>query len=169
MEHVDTQLLEIYLDDHWAGAGAGRALMKRIERSNRKTQWSEKLSWLVAEIESDIEELERLRNTLGFDGGMLKRQLALAAERAGRFKLNGRVLTYSPLSRLVEIEAMMAAVMGKQRLWGSMRAIFAEDGDRLVGFDFGALEKRGEEQLGVLLSIHEDAAAAAFLPESRSV
>ena len=166
MEHVDTHLLEIYLDDHWAAAGAGRALINRIEESNRKTQWSEKLSWLVAEIESDVEELERLRNTLDFDGGMLKRQLALAAERAGRLKLNGRVLTYSPLSRLLEIEAMMSGVMGKQRLWSSMRTVFAEGG--LVGFDFRALEKRAEEQLDVLMSIHEDAAAAAFLPQSRS-
>lgn len=169
MEHVDTRLLEIYLDDHWAAAGAGRALINRTEESNRKTQWSEKLSWLVAEIESDVEELERLRNTLDFDGGMLKRQLALAAERAGRLKLNGRLLTYSPLSRLVEIEAMMSGVMGKKRLWSSMRVVFAEDEGGLVGFDFRALEKRAEEQLDVLMSIHEDAAAAAFLRQSRSV
>ncbi len=155
MEHVDTKLLEIYLDDHWAGAAAGRALINRMKESNRKTQWSEKVSWLAAEVESDVEELERLRNALSFDGGVLKRQLALAAEKAGRLKLNGRLLTYSPLSRLLEIEAMTTALMGKQRLWGSMRTVFAADQGGIVGFDFHALEKRGEEQLDVLLSIHE--------------
>ena len=37
------------------------------------------------------------------------------AEKAGRLKLNGSLLTYSPLSRLVELEGLSLGVEGNFR------------------------------------------------------
>lgn len=161
MEQLDWRLLEIYLDDHWAGAAAGESLARRLHRNNSRTVWADKLAWLVAQIEADDRTLADLRDTLGMDSGGVKRALALFAERVSRLKLNGQAFGYSPLSRVIEAEAMMAGIAGKHRLWAALRHGLRED-LAPPGFDFAELERRAEEQLDVLRSFHQEAAAIAF-------
>lgn len=159
--NVDMHLLEIYLDDHWAGAGAGAALAHRLSRHNHATEWGSKLAWLASQVEQDQRTLNEIRTALGFDGGTLKRRAAQVGERLGRLKLNGRVLGYSPLSRLVEAEAMMTVVGAKHRLWGALGQSVAEY-EPLTRFDFGQLAASAEKQLEILHMFHQDAAVGAF-------
>ena len=42
------------------------------------------------------------------------------AEKVGRLKLNGRFAGYSPLSRVLELEGLIAGVNGKLALWHSL-------------------------------------------------
>ncbi len=42
------------------------------------------------------------------------------AERLGRLKLNGRWIGRSPLTPVLELEAMVLAVEGRSRLWQTM-------------------------------------------------
>lgn len=154
------QLLHIYLDDHWAGAAAGLSLARRMLRNNRRSPSADDLTWLVAQIEADLHTLVQVRRRLGADGGGVKRALAMVAERVARLKPNGRLLTYSPLSRVLEAEAMISAVAGKHRLWVALRYI--QPRTELADFDFEALERRAEEQLELLRSFHRKAADMAF-------
>jgi hypothetical protein len=87
-------------------------------------------------------------------GGDLKRVAALFTERAGRSKLNGHLLTYSPLSRVLELETLMSAVRGKQSLWVALHTA-APSHPEWTDFDFGATEKRSSEQLETLGRVHE--------------
>jgi hypothetical protein len=152
------KLLDIYLDDHWAGAAAGVELAKRIAGSNRSTPWHADLARVAAAIDDDREVLARLRDRRGRPRSTLKRTLALVGERIGRLKLNGRLLRYSPLSRVVELEMLMAGVQAKQLMWRTLRAT-----DR-ASFDvsLGELERRAEQQLETLSRIHDEAARAAL-------
>lgn len=164
------QLLHIYLDDHWAGAGGGSALARRLASNNADTPWSDALSQLANEVEADERTLEDVRTALGAPDralsdrliGDTKRVAALAGERLGRFKLNGSMLGYSPLSRVLEVEAMMAGVEGKRRLWSALaqRGV-ARD---LASFDFEHLQHRADTQLDLLRTFHHTAAAVAFGP-----
>jgi hypothetical protein len=148
------QYWETYLNDHRAGATAGTALVRRIWRSNRRTKWGPVIEKVAETIEQDLVVLDEVRDAAGVSGGDLKRVAALLTERAGRLKLNGHILTYSPLSRVLELEALMSAVRGKQSLWVALRTA-APSHPEWSDFDFAALEERGSEQLETLGRVHE--------------
>jgi hypothetical protein len=60
--------------------------------------------------------------------------------------LNGRLLGYSPLSRLIELELLELGVHGKLALWRSLQRLGR---DELASRDLGlaALVSRAEHQL----------------------
>lgn len=148
------QYWETYLNDHRAGATAGTALVRRIWRSNRRTEWGPTMEEVAGAIEHDVVVLDEVRAAAGVTGGDLKRVAALLTERAGRLKPNGHLLTYSPLSRVLELETLMSAIRGKQGLWAALHAA-ASSHPEWSDFDFAALEKRASEQLEALEPIHE--------------
>jgi len=149
---------ETYLNDHRAGASAGTALAQRIWRSNRRTQWGPSLEKVARTIEEDLTVLENVRAAAEVSGGDLKKVAALLTERAGRLKLNGHLITYSPLSRVLELETLMSAIQGKQRLWAALRTAVPTHPE-WSDFDFDALEKQGSEQTETLRQVHEWAVA----------
>ena len=161
MSRDTLQVLEIYLDDHWAGAAAGLALARRLRSHNRDTEWNPRLSGCVAEIEEDSRTLAQIRRDLGFEGGGLKRLAALAGERVSSLKPNGRIFTYSPLSRVLECEALQAGVSAKRSLWASLSEVYGSDPE-MFGYDFDELVARADRQLELLGSFHAYAAEIAF-------
>jgi hypothetical protein len=78
-------------------------------------------------------------------------------ERVARLKLNGSLIGYSPLSRVLELEALIAGVKAKRLLWDSLRHTEAAR-----GVDLDLMESRAKQQLDTLVAIHEEAAAIAF-------
>jgi hypothetical protein len=54
---------------------------------------------------------------LGIRINPVKIGLAVGAERLGRLKLNGRLGTYSPLSRFMELDVLAMGIEGKKLLW----------------------------------------------------
>jgi hypothetical protein len=144
-----TDLLAIYLNDHLAGATVGRELARRTLRSNRGTDFEPLLAWLAGEIDEDRDQLVRAIDRLGFRRDRLKVGLAWLGEKGGRLKLNGRLAGYSPLSRLVEFEALSAGIQAKLSLW---RALAALDGRLSAAFEspLEALIERAEAQLNRL-------------------
>ncbi len=164
--HDRAKLRSIYLDDHWAGAGAGVALAKRLAAENEGTPWHVTLCQIAADIEADQQTLAKLRAAEPGGGGFsFKRVLAQGVERIGRLKLNGRLVGYSPLSRVLELEALMSGVQAKRGLWQALR----QSGEFTVGdVDLSELERRAIEQLDALSGIHEQAARLAFGVESSS-
>jgi len=90
-----------------------------------------------------------------------------AAEKAARLKLNGHVLTRSPLSRVVELEALLAGVEGKRSGWRTLRHLAKTD-DR---FDVGQLDRliaRSLEQSELLERVRSWAIDQAFTAENQS-
>jgi hypothetical protein len=157
----DLPLLEIYLDDHWAAAGAGVALVRRVARSNASTQWALRLESLADDIDADERVLTLVRSELGIDGGRWKRRLVMAGEVVGRLKLNGRIVSYSPLSRVLEFEGIIAGVTAKRHLWVALsRALGPQAEGSAV--DFAEMERRARDQLTVLDALHMEAVAVAF-------
>jgi hypothetical protein len=156
------ELLATYLDDHRAGAAAGRALSRRMADENSDTGWAEKLSKLAEDIEADDRTLAALRRALGVRGGLVKRALARVAAATARLKLNRRLVRYSPLSRILEAEAMMAGVVAKKCLWVAMRTR-GDLGDRTAQFDFESLANRASKQIELLAEFHEAAVRAGFV------
>lgn len=90
-----------------------------------------------------------------------KSYAAWAVEKAGRLKLNGRVLRRSPLSSLVELEALRLGVEGKAAAWRTLRQL--ADHDRRL--DAGRLDEllaRARRQLDTLEELRVRTAAGIF-------
>lgn len=114
---MQRKLLAIYLNDHLAGATAGAAVARRVASSNRDNDiYYPALSRLVEEIREDRASLLGIMNALKIGTDPVKQVLAWGAEKAGRLKLNGHLLSYSPLSRLDELEFLALGVTGKLAL-----------------------------------------------------
>ena len=147
-------LLAIYLNDHRAGAVAGVELAKRTLGNNRGTEYEAFLEQLLADIEEDQAALESIIERSDIPKSPVKPGIAWASEKVGRLKLNGAITGYSPLSRLIELEALRLGVQGKWCLWRSLRearpsgAAVAEDElDELIGRAEAQLEVVEEHRL----------------------
>jgi len=156
---VSDRYLSIYLNDHLAGSVAGIQLARRTKASNEGTEIGTLLADVCAEIEADQEELREAMRRLQVSEDRIKPTLGWLTEKAGRLKLNGRLRGYSPLSRVVEIEGLLAGVAAKRMLWRSLDQACR---DRLPGFDFGGLEARAEAQQRRLEACHVQAEKLAF-------
>ena len=146
---LDRRLLATYLNDHLAGATAGRELARPSAGANRGNSYGAVLEELAGEIDSDRRQLEALMRGLDIGVDRLKVAGGWLGEKLGRLKPNGRLLGYSPLSRLVELEVLSLAVQGKLSLWRSLRAVADED-PTLAAVDFDRLIERAQRQLRTL-------------------
>ena len=156
---IDLKLIGIYLNDHLAGSTVGRELAQRALGSNRGNEFGGPLERLATEIDEDRETLRAIIAALGIREDPVKRAGALIAERVGRLKLNGSIRTYSPLSRLVELEGLSLGVEGKRGLWKVLGDL---DESRLATFDFAALGARAESQRDRIEGLRRDAARLAL-------
>jgi hypothetical protein len=154
-----TDLLSIYLNDHLAGSAGGVELARRLRSNNADDDtFGAPIAKLCSEIEADREILEDAMKQLGISRSRLKPVGAWLGEKLGRFKLNGQLTGYSPLSRLVELELLYLGLTGQIRLW---RALEHSLGERQE-FDFAAMAERAAGQRKRVEELHLKAAALAL-------
>jgi hypothetical protein len=158
------QLLAVYLQDHHAAAGAGLALVRRCHRNNDGTEFERELGDLVANIASDADRLSDAMATLGVEPSRIKVVASQAGELVARLKSNGRLFDYSPTSRVLELEGLIAGLTAKRQLWHSLHA--AEQ-DAFSRSELETLSARADEQIAVAEALHGLAARIAFGPTSR--
>ncbi|MFE2554175.1 hypothetical protein ACFXGI_37550 [Streptomyces sp. NPDC059355] len=142
-------LLGIYLNDHLAGAGAGISLLKRVTRVHRGSDAGPRLALLTEEITQDRASLREIMTVLNVPLNHVRALVGVAAAQAGRLKGNGRVLARSPLSDVLELEAIRVGVEGKKELWRTLHTL-ARTEPRLNTEALGRLLARAERQAGVL-------------------
>ena len=155
------RLLEIYLADHAAAATAGVELARRVARSNASGALGEPLQRLAGEIEEDRRTLKRVIAELGFRESKAKEALAWTGERAARLKLNGQLKGYSPLSRVLELEALSVGIAGKLALWQSLQAL-PHARERLPDLDLAELAARAQRQRDGVEKLRRQAVSNAF-------
>ena len=151
--------LRIHLSDHFAATAFANELALRSLRHNRGSEFE---PWL----RSFLDENDRQRSLLldamrrvGAAANPLKALAARIAERLGRLKLNGQLRGYSPLSRLVEMEALLGAIAGSRSLWIALDAV---DDPRWAGLPFGEAARRLLDLGAELERLVGDAAIEAF-------
>lgn len=153
--------LRIYLQDHLAGSVGLLELARRGAGQYGGSGIGAFMERLAEEIEADHDALERFAAAVGTGGDRLKQALAWTAEKAGRLKLNGHLLTPSPLSPVVELEVLALGIEGKLLLWRALAALYAE-GETPGGIDVGELIARGERQRAEVEEHRLAATSAAF-------
>lgn len=161
------ELLAIYLNDHLMGATGGVELARRIVASQPDGEAKEQLRRIADEIAEDRAALVMIMRRLGIRADRLRVALGWVGEKAGRLKFNGTLLSRSPLSSVLELEAMRLGVEGKAAGWRTLQAISMHDG-RLDTEHLDHLIARATEQIDTLERLRI-AAAEVLVPTSRKV
>ena len=146
----------------------GIRLARRCLRENSSTTLGAFLAQLVPELEDDREVLKDVARAIGGRPSALKEAMAAVGEWAGGLKPNGRVLGYSDLSRVWELEALEAGTDSRRGFWRLLGKL-ARANPALQGYDFERLEDRARDHHEELERHRLRAAEAAFGPPRRSV
>jgi hypothetical protein len=155
------RLLHIYLADHLAGSRGGVSLAKRIAKQNPGNEFGREMNQIAEAIEEDQAALEQIMERVGARMRRWRQAGAALGELVSRVKPNGKLFSYSALSRVLELEGMIIGVSGKLQLWRSLLETRSDDSR----FDVTALERlrgRAEEQRRELEQLHARAAEQAF-------
>jgi hypothetical protein len=107
-------LLGIYCNDHLAASTGGVELVSRMLGRHRGDRWEQPLEQLLRELHEERGSLRVTMAALGLPVRTYKQLASWVAEKVTRGKLNGRLLSRSPLSDLVEFEFISTAVLGKR-------------------------------------------------------
>jgi hypothetical protein len=157
----DETLLGIYLNDHMAGAVAGSELARRLAGAEQHEVYGPVATRLAKEIDEDRTDLLRFMTALNVPVRRYKTLFAWAASKAGTLKPNGRLLSRSPLSRVVELEALRLGVEGKAAAWRTLR-IRASTDTRLDAGRLDRLIERAATQITDLETLRILAVTEAF-------
>jgi hypothetical protein len=152
-------LLGVYLNDHLAGATAGLELARRMAAAAAPgSELAAVMRQLVTEIAVDRKTLIEIMATLEVPLRGYKMFAGWAGEKAARLKLNGHLLTRSPLSDLEEAEMLRLGVEGKAAGWRTLRTLSERD-SRLDGRRLDALIERAARQSETLETLRVSIAA----------
>lgn len=164
MSTVDdqTKFLHIYLEDHLAGATAGSQRAVRLADAESASKDGAALAAFARDVAADVDALTAVIEALGVEPSRVKAVLASVAEKVGALKLNGRILERSPLSTVVELEAMQMAVRGKRSLWETLQTVLTQP----TPVDLEALIARADGQLDLLVGLHAERVVDTFAPRS---
>ncbi len=144
MADLHAKRLSTYLNDHLAVALAGVELAKRSLASNEGTALEPLLRRLNDDLDADLRLMREVMRALGVSEDPLKKGLAWGGERLGRLKLNDSLTSYSPLSRVVELEGLMVVTGLLRTTWASLDEVLGEDA-RVP--DTGEARRRAEQNL----------------------
>ncbi len=113
------------------------------------------------EIASEREQLRALIYDLGVTPARYKVVAGWVAEKVSRLKPNGRLGRSSPLTRMIELEALSTGIAGKCRMW---RVFEAQIGPTYKGWNFTELAELADSQRERIDALHE--LAGAWLAET---
>ncbi|MFD6294686.1 transaldolase [Streptomyces sp. NPDC060235] len=151
-------LLAIYLNDHYTGATGGLELFERAAAAKKGTGDEAMLADLARQVGEDRDALAQLMADLGVSVDRTKVALGWVAEKAGRLKTNGHLFSRSPLSDVLEAEAMLMGVLGKAVCWRTLR-VRADTDQRLDAAKLDTLLERAERQSQALEELRVAAAS----------
>lgn len=138
-----SELLTTYLQDHHAGSRAGVEGFERVAESHADPGVRTAVARIGEQVREDQASLEKIMETAGASTSALKDAASWVGEKVSRLKPNERIVNRSPLSDLLELEALVMAVHGKGLLW---RGLIALDDERLDTAELKRLADRADAQ-----------------------
>jgi len=153
-----SKLLRIYLGDHLAASKAGIQVAEHCLHQNQEGDLGNFLRLFLGEIRGERQTLKLILRAIGGTPSLGKQAAAWLLEKLSHLKLNGHFLKYSDLSRLFELESLLAGVQAKLDMW----RILHMEREGLASFNLKALIEQGESQIAQLQKYCLRAGSQAF-------
>ncbi|MGY1706019.1 hypothetical protein ACI79C_15750 [Geodermatophilus sp. SYSU D00697] len=157
----NAELLTVYTNDHLAAATGGIELVRRMLGQHRGTAYEARLTELLGELQEERTALRGTMQALGLPVRQYKQVATWVGEKLSRLKLNGHLLSRSPLSDLVEFEFIATAVLAKRAGFETLRAL-GETDERVDADLFHRLIEQADKQHHWLADVRREVAANVF-------
>ena len=115
--------IDVYLNDHLAGAMLGSDLVEQIEAQNHGTALGELMESLAPQIEQDRQALIDVMQQLDSSKNPVKQATAWIAEKASRAKFSGMTSGEPELGTFMALEALALGVRGKACMWKALKQV----------------------------------------------
>lgn len=115
--------LDIYLNDHLAGAMFGSDLARQIYEHNEGTPLGKLMDSLAAEIEEDRQTLIGLMELLGTSKNPVKQATTWMAEKMSRLKFGGLAAAHAGPGTFLALETLALGVARKMLLWIALKTV----------------------------------------------
>ncbi len=161
---MSNKRLKIYLEDHLGLMVGELELIDRCRGSNSGTPLAEFLRKLENEVTAQKTITHDILRRMGSGDsleGRIKQGAAWLAEKLGRLKLNDSLLSYSPLSRVIELEGLAVCALERVALWDNLDAQSSHT-PALTGITCPHFRDLAEAHLKELNTRRRYAAAEAF-------
>jgi len=157
--------MDIYLNDHLAGAMLGSDLAEQLRDENGGTRLGELMATLAPKIEEDRQTLIDLMDSMGVSKNPVKQATTWLAEKTSRAKFSGATSGESAVGTFMAVETLTLGVEGKASLWKALKAV-RERYAPLTSIDLDGLIERAKTQHDALEGERIAAATRAFEGES---
>ncbi len=132
--------MDVYLNDHLAGATLGADLAKQIQQRHANSPLGELMGRIATEIEEDRRTLVDLMERMDVTRNPLKQAAGWVAEKASQLKFSGAGSGAPDQGAFMALESLALGVLGKRKLWVALKAVrdqypelAATDLDELIG------------------------------------
>ena len=115
--------IDVYLNDHLAGAMLGSDLAEQIRAQNHGSALGELMESLAPQIEQDRQTLIDLMQQLGSSKNPVKQATAWIAEKASRAKFSGMTSGEAELGTFMALETLTLGVRGKACMWKALKQV----------------------------------------------
>ncbi|TQN42589.1 hypothetical protein FHU33_1995 [Blastococcus colisei] len=141
----NADLLTVYCNDHLAASVGGIELVKRMIGAHAGTVYEARLRQLLKELHEEHHALRGIMAELGLPIRRYKQLGLWLGEKISRVKLNGRLVSRSPMSSLVEFEFLASAVRAKRSGFETLREVAAIDDRVDVELMDGLIEQANKQ------------------------
>ena len=115
--------MNVYLNDHLAGAMLGSDLAEQIRSRNESTPLGEVMELLAPQIEEDRQTLIALMRSMDSSRNPVKQAGAWVTEKASRLKFLGLSSGEPELGTFMALETLALGVQGKLALWRALNEV----------------------------------------------
>ncbi len=137
--------MDVYLNDHLAGAMLGSDLAEQIRDQNENTPLGELMRSLAPQIEEDRQTLIGLMQRMDSSKNPVKQAGAWVTEKASRAKFGGLTSGEPQLGTFMAVESLALGVLGKLSLWRALAQV-ADQHPALASVDLNELIERAQTQ-----------------------
>ena len=141
--------MNVYLNDHLAGAMLGSDLAEQISSQNRSTSLGELMERLAPQIEEDRQTLIALMRRLDSSKNPVKQAGAWVTEKASRLKFAGMTSGEPELGTFMALETLALGVQGKLSLWKALKQV-TDQHPAITSVNLDELIDRAETQYDLL-------------------
>lgn len=118
--------IDLYLNDHLAGATLGRDLAEQIRQRHEGTPIGDALGPIAMQINEDRAALLELMDKMQTAKNPVKQATGWVAEKASRVKFSGLLEGDRHYGEFMALESLALGVQGKASLWRALKEIADE-------------------------------------------
>jgi len=153
--------IEVYLNDHLAGAMAGVNLVEQAADRHRSDELGEFFAPLAADIKADLATLEGLIEDMNVDKSASKTALAEVGSKLAAPKFTAEGAGNKHLGDFITLETLSIGVEGKRCMWVALKTV-ADAYPGLGALDLDDLVSRAQQQRDQLESKRNELAPLAL-------